>query len=67
MLTASCVWASGVGVNTECINVINPSSWAKKNKYIMSKDFIEIIVDKSSNSTSFIAALPETECRCVRF
>jgi len=63
------IMASDVVVSPECVSVYADLKMGKTIKYIiytMSKDFTEIIVDKSSNLASyddFIADLPETECR----
>lgn len=61
--------ASGVGVNPQCLEVYQALKLKKTYKYIifgLSKDFTEIVVEKTSDSQSyddFIGELPETECR----
>ncbi|KAH8082013.1 recombinant Actophorin [Cristinia sonorae] len=61
--------ASGVGVSGECAGIYNDLKLGKKYKYIiynLNKNYTEIIVEKTSTSTSyddFIADLPEAECR----
>ncbi|ETW81624.1 hypothetical protein HETIRDRAFT_383987 [Heterobasidion irregulare TC 32-1] len=61
--------ASGVAVNPECLSAFQELKLGKKTKYIVytvSKDNTEIIVEKSSTSSSydeFISDLPEFECR----
>jgi cofilin len=61
--------ASGVAVNPECIRIFQDLKLGKKIKYItfnLSKDFTEIVVEKTSLSQSyedFLDDLPENECR----
>jgi len=61
--------ASGVSVNDVCLTEYQALKLKKTHKYViftLNKDFTEIIVEKTSSSTSyddFIADLPETECR----
>ena len=61
--------ASGVGVNDKCLEAYQALKLKKTHKYIiftLSKDLTEIVVETSSDSTSyddFIADLPEAECR----
>lgn len=60
--------SSGVGVNSECLEVFQALKLRKKSKYIifkLNKDKTEIVVEKAVTSTNyddFIADLPETEC-----
>ncbi|KAI0087038.1 hypothetical protein BDY19DRAFT_323900 [Irpex rosettiformis] len=62
-------YASGVGVSSTCLDTFQDLKLGKKHKYIvfsLSDDLKEIIVAKTSadsNYESFIADLPETECR----
>ncbi|KAI0795213.1 hypothetical protein BC629DRAFT_1581816 [Irpex lacteus] len=61
--------ASGVGVNSSVLETFQELKLGKKHKYIifsLSDDLKEIVVAKTSsdsNYESFIADLPETECR----
>ncbi|KAG5646522.1 cofilin [Asterophora parasitica] len=61
--------ASGVGVNDQCLTEYQALKLKKTHKYIvftLSKDFTEIIVEKTSSSQNyddFVGDLPETECR----
>ncbi|KAF8157885.1 hypothetical protein B0H34DRAFT_433270 [Crassisporium funariophilum] len=61
--------ASGVGVSEDCLKDFQELKLKKTNKYIiftLNKELTEIIVDKKSKDTdydTFIADLPETECR----
>ncbi|THH31229.1 hypothetical protein EUX98_g2947 [Antrodiella citrinella] len=61
--------SSGVGLSNECTQIYNDLKLGKKHKYIiynLNKDVTEIVVEKTSASTSyddFIADLPEKECR----
>jgi cofilin len=60
--------ASGVGVNSKCLEEYQDLKLRKKYKYIiftLSNDYKEIVVKKTSESTDydeFITDLPETEC-----
>ncbi|KAH9948879.1 hypothetical protein B0H21DRAFT_731573 [Amylocystis lapponica] len=61
--------ASGVGVNSKCLETYQSLKLGKKIKYIiftLSPDNTEIVVEKESNSANyddFLADLPEAECR----
>lgn len=61
--------ASGVSVNDVCLTDYQALKLKKTYKYIiftLSKDFKEIVVEKTSTEQSyetFLADLPETECR----
>ncbi|KAF8073886.1 actin depolymerizing factor [Lyophyllum atratum] len=61
--------ASGVGVNELCLKEYQALKLKKTYKYIiftLSKDFTEVVVEKTSASQDyddFVADLPETECR----
>jgi cofilin len=61
--------ASGVGVNSECIEAFQTLKLGKKQKYIiftLNKTNTEIVVQKTSDDQdydTFLADLPETECR----
>lgn len=61
--------ASGVGVNPKCLEEYQALKLKKTHKYIvftLSKDFTEIVVEKTSDSQTyddFVSDLPETECR----
>ncbi|KAG7445856.1 actin depolymerizing factor, partial [Guyanagaster necrorhizus] len=61
--------SSGIGVNSECLEKYQELKLGKKTKYIifaLSKEKTEIIVEKTSESTSydeFVSDLPEAECR----
>ena len=61
--------ASGVAVNPVCLDTFQELKLKKKHKYIiytLNKEFTEIVVEKQSSDQSydtFIADLPETECR----
>ncbi|OJT14684.1 Cofilin [Trametes pubescens] len=62
--------ASGVGVNSECLDAYQELKLGKKSKYIvftLNKTNTEIIVEKkgatSSTYDDFLADLPEAECR----
>ncbi|KAG6878508.1 hypothetical protein C0993_005438 [Termitomyces sp. T159_Od127] len=63
------IQASGVGVNSNCLEEFQALKLKKTHKYIiftLSSDSTEIVVEKTSSSTNFedfIADLPETECR----
>jgi len=60
--------SSGVGVNSECLEVFQALKLRKKSKYIifkLNKDKTEIVVEKSSTSTEyedFLGDLPEAVC-----
>jgi cofilin len=60
--------SSGVGVNSECLEVFQALKLRKKSKYIifkLNKDKTEIVVEKAETSTNyddFVADLRETEC-----
>ncbi|KAF5382629.1 hypothetical protein D9615_003017 [Tricholomella constricta] len=62
-------FASGVGVNPQCLTDYQALKLKKTHKYIiftLSKDVTEIVVEKTSSSQSyedFVGDLPETECR----
>ncbi|KAI9294423.1 hypothetical protein K502DRAFT_330744 [Neoconidiobolus thromboides FSU 785] len=61
--------SSGIAVNPECISLFQDLKLKHKIKYIVYKisdDFKEIVVDKTSEDEdyeSFVAELPETDCR----
>ncbi|KAG5634464.1 cofilin [Sphagnurus paluster] len=61
--------ASGVGVNDQCLTEYQALKLKKAHKYViftLSKDFKEIVVEKTSSSQSyddFVGDLPELECR----
>ncbi|KAF8965977.1 hypothetical protein BDZ97DRAFT_1810564 [Flammula alnicola] len=61
--------ASGVTVNPQCLETFQELKLKKKTKYIifnLNKDFSEVIVEKTSDNAdyeTFLADLPETECR----
>jgi len=61
--------ASGVTVNPDCLTRYQELKLKKAHKYILftlSKDFTEVVVEKTSDAQSyedFISDLPETECR----
>ncbi|KAI0826831.1 recombinant Actophorin [Trametes gibbosa] len=62
--------ASGVGVNSECLDAFQELKLGKKSKYIvftLSQSNTEIVVEKKGATTAtyddFIADLPEEDCR----
>ncbi|KAK2465408.1 hypothetical protein APHAL10511_002762 [Amanita phalloides] len=61
--------ASGVTVNPSCLETFQQLKLKKKHKYViftLSKDYNEIVVDKTSteaNYDKFTEDLPESECR----
>ncbi|GBE83055.1 hypothetical protein BKA93DRAFT_560165 [Sparassis latifolia] len=61
--------ASGIGVNSECLEAFQELKLGKKSKYIIFKindEHTEVVVEKTSPSKSyedFLADLPEGECR----
>jgi len=61
--------ASGVGVNSDCLEKFQELKLRKKSKYTifnLNKEKTEIIVEKASPQSdyeAFLGDLPETECR----
>jgi len=65
--------ASGVAVNSICLDEFKAQKLGKAHKYILfnlNKDNTEIIVEKTSTATdydAFLADLPEGECRWAAY
>jgi cofilin len=61
--------ASGIGVNSKCIEEFHALKLKKTHKYIiftLNSTFTEIVPEKTSESDNyedFLADLPETECK----